>query len=106
MTEEELNGLRAGDRVTVFGVVGEKRSFSGVAHINFRDFGKGITTIAVNSEDVHSALPRPLKVGDKVRSTIDACVGEILAIHKGGAWVIFKGSEAPDVCGLCSLERI
>ncbi len=107
MTEEEVKRLVEGDVVLVRAeVVGvEKRG------------GWGTSTVRVQADDaqcyfvapdIHSVLPRPLAVGDRV--TVNGATGELVAVRGDYGWAILRHdnvglSDAGSLWKLSDLER-
>lgn len=95
------SAIKPGDRVAVWGVVTLCRdSFADV------EFAHGLYTISPSDIATHEpAPPKPLEVGDRVRS--DLAGGKIIAIHRG--WAVIAddaGQMVPQIAPLNCLERI
>lgn len=108
MTPEEARSLRVGDVVLVRAIV--QADFSKARYVPMATADEAPCNFNVYPDAIHSVLPRPLEVGDRVKMRdleLPACaIGTVLAAHDPRVWVIFDGYLQPADCAASELERV
>lgn len=104
MTEEEAKALKAGDRVLVVATLAGKYKDCEHNYVVNGQFFRAAPDF------IHSVLPRPLEVGDRVgvvgvEERLAADEGAIRAIHDGKAWVDWDAG-LPSISPLADLVRL
>lgn len=83
-TQQQIDGLKAGDRVLVEGVVFSEPGAARVLVTGLYDY----EATPVDHSAIHSILPREIKVGDRVTPTVgNDGPGEVRSIEGKYAWV-------------------
>jgi hypothetical protein len=99
MSDVDIAKLKPGDEVLVRMKVAARDGMGDRVWAHTEGDGLFIT-----AEDIHSVLPRPIQVGDRV-SARGTLLGSVVATHKDRAWVD-NDRYGPATYVLSDLERV